>query len=152
MFRNIISEYSFHLYRIIQAMWAFALIVFVIPLMIINTDPFSVYGIYIIAICFYMCASVGIFYNIYWAWTFSIIFLLIYWALIGWKSLIYFVYNFYLFFNGHELYQDSPATIFIVIIRACLGIFPAAFLLLLGIVSRARIVEILKNETERPAQ
>lgn len=49
------------------------------------------------------------------------------------------------FYGGHEHYQDFPLAVAIVMITAILGIFPATSLLILGALTRRRIVPILKG-------
>lgn len=48
------------------------------------------------------------------------------------------VINFWMFFTGHELYQDSPATIFIVALNAIMFVLPGLLIYFLIFLDRKR--------------
>ena len=148
MYKNLISTCSLYLFRVIQLIWAFTLVVFLIPMIIWQTGLMSKGGLYIIVflIYLYLFASFGLLFNYRWAWIISIAFLGAYWILRGWKDWINFVYNFKMFFEGHELYRNSPATIIVVVIYAFFVLFPATCLLILGAISGGRIIKILRSK------
>lgn len=52
--------------------------------------------------------------------------------------------NFYMFASGHELYLDSPATIFVVAIYAILFAFPACLLCSLYFIQRKVLLEAIR--------
>jgi hypothetical protein len=58
-------------------------------------------------------------------------------------ALANFVVNTWMFLSGHELYKNSPMTIFIVFISAIFGVFPATCLLILGTLARRQIFSML---------
>ena len=140
-----ISKYSFHLFRVIQLIWAFMMVAVFVPYIVMHTSLVSKEGLYIVLFYIYFFASIGLLFNYRWAWIISIIFLGSYWILRGWIGWIIFVVNFKLFLEGHELYRDSLATIFVVFIYALFGIFPATCLTILGAISSGRIIKILRG-------
>jgi len=146
MNRSRISVCSLHLFRVVQAAWAFALLAFLTPAIIANMGLISRGSIYICSFILFAISSYGIFRGYRWAWIISIAFLASYWLLYGWVGWANFVVNAKMFFTGHELYQDSPGTILAVLIRAIFGIVPATCLLILGVISGDRIVRILRNK------
>lgn len=60
-------------------------------------------------------------------------------------ALVYCIFNFYVFHSGHELYRDSPLTIWIVVIDAAFGIIPATWLLILSAISANRIAAVIRG-------
>jgi hypothetical protein len=93
----------------------------------------------------YAVSTIGIIckYKIFWVT--SIVLLLLYWVSQGGITLISFIYNNYLFWVGHELYQDSPATIIIVWLKGLFMLFIPLFLLVLLILGRKHIIKMLKQ-------
>ena len=145
MKRDLISKVSLHLFRVVQTLWALSLLTFVTPLIVRGASHSIVAGFFIMAIVIYVVASCAIFMDYRWSWILSIAFLAGYWFLHGWMALVNFAVNVWMFFSGHELYKDSPATIIIVFLSAIFGIFPATCLLVLGALARKRIISILRG-------
>ena len=145
MNRDLTSRVSLHLFRVGQTLWALALLTFVTPLIVRGASHSITAGFYIIAIVMYVVASCAIFMDYRWSWILSMVFLAGYWLLHGWMVLVNFAVNVWMFFSGHELYKDSPATIIIVFLSAIFGIFPATCLLILGTLARKQILSILRG-------
>jgi hypothetical protein len=146
------SKVSLHLFKATQVIWAFALILFVAPLIERQNELSLFRCLVLISLFGYAIASFGLYLDSRWAWIVSLVFLAAYWILFGVFGLINFVVNFYMFFTGHKLYRDSPMTIGIVIINAIFGILPAGVLLILGIISRRHILEAIKGRHEMNTQ
>ncbi len=145
MKRDLVSTYSYHLFRIVQTTWSLCLLALVVPMIVVNARGSTWGAIYVGAIILYAIASCGIFFRNRWSWIVSIAFLAGYWLLQGWLGWIRFSIDVRAFYGGHEHYQDFPLAIVIVMITAILGIFPATSLLILGALARRRIVPILKE-------
>lgn len=75
-----------------------------------------------------------------WAWGISVI--VAFSLMIRWLPMV--LINAWMFISGHELYQDSPATIFIVLLYAVLFAIPATFLCGLYIWQRKRIWQLIR--------
>ncbi len=75
----------------------------------------------------YFLATVGLFFNKRLAWFLSILCPILIFLYCG--TLV--SYNFLMFFAGHELYKDSPATIFIVAIYGLFTAVPSGIMLFL---------------------
>ena len=138
------STLSINLFRIVQAIWAIALIFILCPLILIRGDIKIITIIYFISFIIYGVATIGIFKNNRWDWILSILFLIFYWLLHGWVDVYNFVTNVSMFLSGHDLYKDSPATIFVVFINSFFTIVPGFILLILGIISWQNILTILR--------
>jgi hypothetical protein len=134
------------LFKIIQLLWALALLGIVVPIFMRNNEFSLLLKMLIIFIILYAMASFGILFDHRWAWVVSVVFLGGYWILRGWISLANFVINFYMFITGHELYRDSPMTIVIVVINSFFGILPGTILLIFGILSRNQILAIIRGK------
>jgi hypothetical protein len=132
------------LYGVVQAAWAFALC-FVLGPMMITRGVTGTRLAYVAAFGMYLVSSLGILAGARWAWIYSLAFLAAYWVLRGWVALATFLINNYMFFTGHELYRDSPATIIVVWIYAVFGVLPATCLLILALLSARPILEILRG-------
>ena len=76
-----------------------------------------------------------------WATIISAIFVVL--LFIRWVPMV--VINFYMYFTGHELYLDSPATIFIVIIYFIVFALPSSIMLWFFITKRKQLFKSLKN-------
>ncbi|HNY80518.1 MAG: hypothetical protein RBS72_11835 [Sedimentisphaerales bacterium] len=143
MKKDFISNVPLHLFRIVQTLWALALLAFVTPLLVRAASDRIVAVPYIVAIVLYAIATCAIFMDYRWSWILSVAFLAGYWLLHGWMALANFVVNTWMFLSGHELYKNSPMTIFIVFISAIFGVFPATCLLILGTLARRQIFSML---------
>ena len=143
---------STHLLRVVQAVWAVALLGLLTPVMIGNRGLTVRSSLYIASFVAYIVATFGIFLDYRWAWAVSMGFLAVYWVHRGWIGLANFVVNIHMFLTGHELYYDSPATILIVGINALFGIVPATTLLVLAFISRRHILGVLKGGNASVAQ
>ncbi|TWU35191.1 hypothetical protein Q31b_52870 [Novipirellula aureliae] len=62
--------------------------------------------------------------------------------LLRWTPMV--VINFWMFFTGHELYQDSPATIFIVAINAIMFVLPGLLIYLCLFLDRKRLLAAMR--------
>ncbi len=61
--------------------------------------------------------------------------------LLRWTPMV--VMNFWMFFTGHELYKDSPATIFIVAINAIMFVLPGLLIYLCLFLDRKRLLSVI---------
>jgi len=145
MKRDFISNVPLHLFRIVQTLWALALLAFVTPLLVRAASDSIIAVPYIVAIVIYVVASCGIFMDYRWSWILSIAFLAGYWGLQGWMAGVNFAVNTWMFLSGHELYEDSPMTILVVFISAIFDVFPAMCLLILGALARKQILSMLRG-------
>ncbi len=50
--------------------------------------------------------------------------LILFWVLVGWKIVFMFIYNNYMYYKGHEVFLDSPATIIVVYINTFFTLTP----------------------------
>jgi len=133
------------LYRIIQLFWSFQILIISLLVIAQASSLFWQISFLIIGLGS-IILSLSLFKYKKAPWVISAIGLIGYWILHGWQSLANFIYNNYAFFTNNSLYQDSPATIFIVYINALFGIFPAGLLLILLLYKREEITNIIKNK------
>ncbi|MGB7325087.1 MAG: hypothetical protein WBD31_09460 [Rubripirellula sp.] len=63
--------------------------------------------------------------------------------LLRWTPMV--AVNFWMFFTGHELYRDSPATIFIVAINAIMFVLPGLLIYLCLFVDRKRFLVLMRR-------
>jgi len=146
------TSISTHLFRAVQCIWILALLGLFTPIMIRNHGLTPLGCVYVASFVGYAAATLGIFRDSRWAWVVSIGFLVAYWVFRGWIGLANLVVNSYMFLTGHELYQDSPATIIVVILNALFGVVPGTTLLILGFLSRRHIVGALMRRRGEVAQ
>lgn len=145
MFWNSISKCSFHLFRVIQLIWAFMMVALLVPRLATHMSLMSKEGLYVVLYYTYFFASIGILFNYRWAWGFSIIFLGSYWILRGWIVWMRFIAYFKIYLEDHDLFISSPASVIIVIVYVLFDIFPATSLTILGAISSGQIIKILRG-------
>ena len=122
------------LYNIFFLLWSIQLVLLLMPLIIASHLTFFktlvlVYSI----ICLIIAISLQ--KNKPLAIVFSKILIIIFWLIYGWKAIANFIYNNYMFIQGHELFIDSPATIIVVYINAIFGLFFPFILTILIVLS-----------------
>lgn len=113
---------SVGLLRALQTLWAVVLLLSAIMAL---RRPSSFAGGLTVMALMYAMATVGIWRDSRIAWGFSVVPPIVVFLWFGASALI----NFLAFFAGHELYQDSPARIFVVMITCFFTLLPASILL-----------------------
>lgn len=117
--------------KLLQVIWAAALLLF----------AYNMYSVTFTMIALlYSLATVGVFWDIRLAWIFSAITPLLIFLYFGtWAAV-----NFFMFFIGHELYKDSPATIIVVIVYCLFTIVPSGIILLLLWINRNHLFRVFR--------
>ncbi|MGH8243648.1 MAG: hypothetical protein ACRETY_09890 [Steroidobacteraceae bacterium] len=67
-------------------------------------------------------------------------------VMVWWLPMV--IVNIWMFLSGHELFKDSPATIFIVLVGAILFAIPATILCVLYVLNRNELLLLLRNRLE----
>lgn len=125
------------LLKLLQVIWAAAFLIYAY-IWVHTPNKYSV--TFAVIALLYSLATVGIFWDIRLAWIFSVVPPLLIFLLVGaWVSL-----NFFMFFIGHELYKDSPATIIVVIIYCLFTIVPSGIILLLFWINRNHLLKVFR--------
>jgi hypothetical protein len=145
MSKSWISMGSFELFRIIQAVWALILAVWVILYAFSDAGLMSRIWFYVAVAYIYLFASWGVFLNYRWAWVVSIIFLLGYLFLgaIGGYPL---VHTFRALFAVRELFHINPLSVILIFLHAPFFVFLPTCLLILAAISTKGIIKVLRGQ------
>lgn len=123
--------------KIIQLLWAL-LFLLVVGLRAISSGDTIGIVIGLLSIT-YLAAAIACFANVRIAWVVALVIPIL--PLVRWTPMV--VVNFWMFFTGHELYHDSPATIFIVATNALMFVLPGLFIYLCIALDRKRLFSTL---------
>jgi hypothetical protein len=124
--------------RIVQILWA---IFFVVVIGIRAIASGSALEMLIGSLSvIYLGAALACFANSRIAWIVALALTVL--PLLRWTPMI--AINFWMFFEGHELYRDSPATIFIVAINAIVFVLPGLLIYICCFVDRKRLFAVLR--------
>lgn len=88
----------------------------------------------------YLAAAIACLKNSRIGWVIAIVIPIL--PLVRWAPMVF--VNFWMFFNGHELYQDSPATIFIVAMNAFMFVIPGVLIYLCLALDNKRLLTVLR--------
>ncbi len=93
--------------------------------------------------CIYLIVSLLAMFHMRWAVGTCVLVAFV--LMIRWLPMV--SVNIWMFFSGHELYQDSPATILIVLIYAIVFAVPATLLCILYLANRKKLWQIIRFGT-----
>jgi len=107
-----------------QAIWLGLICLYTVRVIPAGGNTASIMMIFAAA---YFVATLGLFFDFHIAWVISVLPPLVISVLSG----VWFSLNIGTFVTGHELYHDSPATIFVVLLVATFTLLPSLILLAL---------------------
>jgi hypothetical protein len=110
--------------KICQVVWLSLIWVYVDQIMPAGGGTASVLTTFVVA---YTVVTIGLLLDIRFAWIISALPPII----VAFCSGVWFILNVGSFITGHELYHDSPVTIFVVLIGAAFTLLPSIILLVL---------------------
>ena len=123
--------------KVIQLLWA---LFFVLAIGLRAFASGSIAGVFIGVISVaYLAASVACLGNVRIGWFVALVIPIL--PLLRWTPMV--IVNFWMFFTGHELYQDSPATIFIVAMNAFMFVLPGMLIYFCLALDRKRLYPVL---------
>lgn len=88
----------------------------------------------------YLAAAIACLTNCRIGWMIAIVIPIL--PLVRWTPMVF--VNFWMFFNGHELYQDSPATIVIVAMNGFMFVLPGVLIYLCLALDNKRLLTALR--------
>lgn len=124
--------------KIIQLLWA---LFFVLTFGLWAFAIGGTVGISLVVISIlYLTAAIACLTNSRIGWMIAIVIPVL--PLVRWTPMVF--VNFWMFFNGHELYQDSPATIVIVAINGFMFVLPGVLIYLCLALDNKRLLTVLR--------
>ena len=139
------NGFAIKAYKTIHVIWTTQIIIVTALTCLSPHKHFDIKLLTLTVSAIMLLVSIGLVRNNNRMWLYSAIILVGYWALHGWKSLLNFVINNYMFFSNDPLYIDSPATIMVVYINAVFGILPASILIFIMLTNIINIIKLFKD-------
>ena len=123
--------------KAVQILWA-GLFVITIGLRALASESATGVTIGVFSVA-YLIAAIACLANVRVGWIVAILIPIL--PLLRWTPMV--AVNFWMFFTGHELYQDSPATIFIVAINAIIFVVPGLLIYVCLFLDRHQLFAVL---------